>query len=100
MTQSKQEKVSDPGRFITKIYVEQDVADHPMTREILARAPHIPVELLTDGKTAMPDLGFYPKSLSEGKRHLLLARNRGRFLSRAPAPGNTSAVITRCSILA
>jgi spore photoproduct lyase len=85
MTQSNQEKVSDPARFITRIYVEQDAADHPVTREILARAPGIPVEFLADGKAAMPDLGFYPKSLSEGKRHLLLARNRGRFFK--PCPG-------------
>ena len=85
MTQRKQEKVSDPARFIARIYVEQDVADHPVTRKILARAPGIPVEVLADGKAVMPDFGTYPKSLSKGKRHLLLARNRGRFFK--PCPG-------------
>jgi spore photoproduct lyase len=85
MTGSKKKKISDPSRFIASIHVARDAVDHPVTREILARAPGIPIEYLADGKADMPDLGFYPKSLREGKKHLLLTRNRGRFFK--PCPG-------------
>ncbi len=68
------------------IHVEPDCVDHPYTRDILANAGNIPVEVVTrNEKNRMPDLGLYPKSLSLGKRHLLLGRNRGKFFK--PCPG-------------
>lgn len=85
MTSSKQDKLPDPVSYISMIHVEPDCIDHPVTRKILARAENIPVEVVTGDKSTMPDLGFYPKSLTGGKRHLLLAKNRGRFFK--PCPG-------------
>lgn len=75
----------DPADFISMIHVEPDCVDHPVTRDILARAGNIPVEILSAEHPQMAELGFYPKSLTAGKRHLLLARNRGRFFK--PCPG-------------
>ncbi|MFC1837342.1 radical SAM protein [Thermodesulfobacteriota bacterium] len=81
----KENRLSDPVSFIAKIHVDSACADHPVTREILARAAGIPVEVVSRNDHFMPDFGFYPKSLAAGKRHLLLGRNRGRFFK--PCPG-------------
>jgi spore photoproduct lyase len=81
----KQNRMPDPASHISMIHVEQDCIDHPVTREILARAQSIPIEVISEDNHKMPDLGLYPKSLTAGKRHLLLSRNRGRFFK--PCPG-------------
>ena len=75
----------DPAKFIAMIHVEQDCVDHPVTREILARTKHIPVEVIAAGNAGMLEQTFSPKSLAGGKRHLLLARNNGKFFK--PCPG-------------
>jgi spore photoproduct lyase len=85
MTDSKKDRSSDPASHISTIHVETDCIDHPVTRDILARTKNIPVEVVSAGKSSIPDLGTYPKSLTGGKRHLLLARNRGKFFK--PCPG-------------
>ena len=85
MKSGKQVRLADPASFISKIHVEEDCIDHPVTRRILAQAANIPVEVLYGGKSSIPNLGFYPKSLTGGKRHLLLARNRGKFFKPCPA---------------
>ena len=85
MKSNKQKKVPDPASHISIIHVEPDCIDHPVTKEILFRAGNIPVEVISEDKHRMPDLGFYPKSLTAGKRHLLLSKNRGKFFK--PCPG-------------
>ena len=97
MTNKREEKLPDPASFISMIHVEPDCMDHPVTREILARAGNIPVAVLSGGKSGMPDLGFYPKSLSSGKRHLLLAKNRGKFFK--PCPGTREYVCCDYQVL-
>jgi spore photoproduct lyase len=82
---NKKNMVPDPSSYISMIHVEPDCIDHPVTREILARAENIPVEVISEDNCRMEDLGFYPKSLTAGKRHLLLGKNRGRFFK--PCPG-------------
>jgi len=78
-------KGSDPADTIAMIHVEPDCIDHPVTKNILARAGNITVEVIIDEKNRMTDLGLYPNSLTQGKRHLLLGRNRGKFFK--PCPG-------------
>lgn len=78
-------KRPDPADAISMIHVESDCVDHPQTRSILANAGNIPVEVIVDPKNRIHNLGFYPKSFTKGKRHLLLGRNRGKFFK--PCPG-------------
>ena len=94
---SKQERLVDPASYISMIHVEPDCIDHPVTREIIARAGNIPVEVVSAGKFSLPDLGFYPKSLTEGKRRLLLAQNRGKFFK--PCPGTREYVCCDYQVL-
>jgi spore photoproduct lyase len=82
MKSNKQNKVPEPASHISMIHVEPDCIDHPVTKEILSRAGNIPI---SEDKKRMPDLGLYPKSLTAGKRHLLLSKNRGKFFK--PCPG-------------
>ena len=85
MMDSKQNRLSDPASYISMIHVEKDCIDHPVTREILARAENIPVEVISRDKPCLLDHDFSPKGLAAGKRHLLLARNHGKFFK--PCPG-------------
>lgn len=74
-----------PSDHLRTIFVEESCQDLPYTREILARARGVPVHVLAD--RALPEVGPlpYPQSLQQGKRVLLLCRNRGRFLKPCPA---------------
>ena len=85
MKKEKQKRLSGPASHISMIHVEEDCIDHPVTKKILARAVDIPVEVVYGGRSGIPDLGLYPKSLTGGKRHLVLAQNRGKFFK--PCPG-------------
>ncbi len=84
MRNNKKGGIPDPAGHIAMIHVEPDCIDHPVTRRILERAENVPVKVVS-GTLSVHDLGFYPKSLAEGKRHLLLTRNRGKFFK--PCPG-------------
>ena len=79
MTGTRQRKFLGPAGHISMIHVEEDCLDYPLTREILARAIDIPVTLADKDRAIMPGMSPYPKSLSEGKRHLLLTRNKGKL---------------------
>ncbi len=72
----------DPSRYITHIHVSKDCLDLPFCREILQRS-RVPVAIIKGQQ--VPGLDGYTATLSQGKRHLLLCRNRGRFFK--PCPG-------------
>jgi len=74
----------DPSRFINKISVEEDCLDLPYTQAILSRANGLPVEVIPSRSYPL-FTSPYPESLQDGKRHLLLARNLGRFFKPCPA---------------
>lgn len=68
--------------------VEESCIDLPYTREILARAGHRPVEVVTEENLSSVAGLYQPGGLTEGKRTLVLTRNRGRFLR--PCPGTSA----------
>lgn len=76
---------TDPSRFLETILVEESCADLPYTGQILARAGAIPIRILPERAVPPFDYPPYPASLSQGKKHLLLARNRGKFFRPCPA---------------
>jgi spore photoproduct lyase len=76
----------DPASIIQHVSVEDDCRDLPLTRNILANLPGrevrvIPARSGPDLLTATPG----PHGLTNGKKHLVLCRNRGRFLKPCPA---------------
>ena len=72
MKKTDKNNTKDPGRFVEGIHVEEDCLDYPATRDILARAGDIPVDILKSGSAGLPDFGLYPQSLSQGKRQAAL----------------------------
>jgi len=68
-----------------KIFLEKSVAAQPMVSEILEKLPHIPVEEIDNPQQILTDILKTPDPISEGKKHLVLAQQRGQFLK--PCPG-------------
>ena len=68
-----------------KIYVEQDVGKLPLTTQIISRCSNVAVEEVPSAKELIAAFQKKQHALSDGKKVLLLAKNRGRFLE--PCPG-------------
>ncbi len=76
---------NSPADHIKQLYLERSVQDLDFTQKILKRCSDLPVKIVDDRGVPEVDWGDYPESLTEGKRHLLLCRNRGAFLKACPA---------------
>ncbi|SHO46896.1 SPL family radical SAM protein [Desulfopila aestuarii] len=74
----------DPSKYIQKIHVDASCVDDPYTREILERA-NLPWDVVNEGEQPVLLDRPYPESMTEGKRHLYLTRNRGHFFKPCPA---------------
>ena len=76
--------MTDPSYHINTISVERSCLQRPYTQEILQRATGVPISIVDDH--AVPEIETpYPQSLQQGKRHLHLCVNRGKFFK--PCPG-------------
>jgi len=76
----------DPASIIQHVHVENDCRDLPLTATILANLPGREVRIIPPRSGL--DLfagGITPQSLTSGKKHLVLCKNRGRFLKPCPA---------------
>lgn len=67
-----------------KILVEKDALEYSATREILNRCSGIPVEEVENARSAAAGLSKRRDPIGEGKRILLLARDRGRSFKPFP----------------
>ena len=73
----------DPARHITDLHVDEEILDLEYTREIMVRAKDRCRVHINHRPPALA--GDYPENLHQGKRHLYLTANRGRFFK--PCPG-------------
>ncbi len=67
-----------------KIYVEKDARYYPHTKKILAAAPGIPVEEIEDARELNARIQGRPDPVGEGKRYLLLKKDKGRSFKPFP----------------
>jgi spore photoproduct lyase len=72
------------NRFIEKILIETGCEELPYVREIVSRLPGIPLETSVNVKDMISRVSGIPTLLKEGKKTLLLMKNRGRFLKMCP----------------
>ncbi|WPD20875.1 MAG: DNA photolyase [Candidatus Electrothrix scaldis] len=73
----------DPAKYITQLYVTEECRQNAYAQEIMERSK-LPVTVIEDRQH--PEIGgIYPGNLSQGKHHLLLCKNRGRFFKPCPA---------------
>lgn len=75
----------DPASIIQHVYVEDDCRNLPLTKNILANLPGRNIRFIPT--RSIPDLSIHSgsQSLTNGKKHLVLRRNRGEFLKPCPA---------------
>ena len=74
------------SRFIPeKIFVEESVHDLPLTQQVLKRCPDTPREVVPEAKELIKAFQTKPPAGFNGKKTLLLCRNKGRFFE--PCPG-------------
>ncbi len=71
--------------FPDKIYIDKAVADHERVRQIISRLPKSTVEVVEDVKTLTRKAAGQANAFTEGKKTLLLTRQKGKFLSVCPA---------------
>ncbi len=75
----------DPSRYVRFVHVEESCMDLPYTREILERCG-LPYDIVPD-KNELLVPGDFPENLTDGKKHLYLCRNRGKFFKPCPGTG-------------
>ncbi len=67
-----------------RIYIDEAARSYPMTREIIARLPGIPVRYVQDKAEALAHLHASGGGIDEGKRILFLTTQKGRFFKKCP----------------
>lgn len=73
------------GLFIPDvIFIEQAAGSYPLTARILDRCPGVPVVRVEDAAALIKRYRDDPPGGFNGKRSLLLCRNRGRFFEACP----------------
>jgi spore photoproduct lyase len=68
---------------ISKLFINRQVADHPLTRSIQARLK-LPHETVRDEQQVYHAVLSAPDPVRQGKETLYLTRNRGAFLKKCP----------------
>jgi len=67
-----------------KIYIEKESFDFPLTRRILNNASPVPQEIVDDPQDIFDDIKISRNSRGEGKKYLLLTRQKGDFVKPCP----------------
>jgi spore photoproduct lyase len=68
---------------ISKLFINRQVADHPMTRSIQLRLK-LPAETVQNAQQVYEAVSSAPDPVQQGKETLYLTRNRGAFLKKCP----------------
>lgn len=76
---------ADPSRYVHFISVEESCIEVPYVKEILARSK-LPFNVVPE-RGEPHCYGEFPRNLSEGKKHLFLCKNKGRFFKSCPGTG-------------
>jgi spore photoproduct lyase len=67
-----------------KIYIEKDAVDYPSTAVILKNLPGVPHEIIENEASLRQEVQNRPDPIGEGKRFLLLKRDKGRSFKPFP----------------
>jgi len=74
-----------------RVFIERDILDSPHTRKILKKLGSVPQEVISDAQTLIDVIHQARDAIREGKKFLLLARQRSRFVKPCPCtPGHVS----------
>ncbi|MDJ0986400.1 MAG: DNA photolyase [Desulfobacterales bacterium] len=81
---------------ISKLFIDQQVSDHPLTRSIQARLK-APVEIVQNARQVHAAVASAPDPIQSGKEILYLSRNQGAFFK--PCPGTRDYICCDYQIL-
>lgn len=73
---------------LRKIIVEKSVQDLTYTQRIINNLPHLPVEIVDDAKDLFQEFQHAKNPITEGKKVLVLEKNKGAFLKPFPGTKN------------
>ncbi|AOY58958.1 MULTISPECIES: SPL family radical SAM protein [Desulfococcus] len=68
---------------ITQIYIDQEVADHPLVAAIRSRRP-VPAVVVSGAREVFEAVSADDDPVQKGKEVLFLTRNRGPFIRKCP----------------
>ncbi len=71
--------------YIKKIFIEHGTEDYPLTKIVLSNLKNHPFEVIKDAKKFISEMPVNPQSVVEGKREILITKQKGRFFK--PCPG-------------
>ncbi|MDZ7830544.1 MAG: DNA photolyase [Desulfobacterales bacterium] len=81
---------------IKHLYIDKDVADFPLTRQIQSRL-NIPAEVVDSAESVFRAIAGLPDPVSAGKQRLFVTHNKGAFIR--PCPGTRCYTCCRYMIL-
>jgi spore photoproduct lyase len=70
--------------FPQRIYIEEESLDSPLTRKILEKSDRIPKEIIRNPQEIIQELHDSKDWIGEGKKYLLLTKQRGNFVKPCP----------------
>jgi len=76
--------MSESSYFPQKIYIEEESLDYPLTRRILKNLNHLPKKIIQDPQEVLQKLQNSRDAIGEGKKYLLIAKQRGSFVKPCP----------------
>ncbi len=88
MIYSKPPKMNEPALILEKLFIDHSCQDYPLTQKIRSRLPKTSTEILTDLDDFLEDYRRKPDALGQGKRCLLLTKQKGEFVKPCPCTPN------------
>lgn len=70
--------------FPQRIYIEEGVLDFPLTKRVLKKLKYVPQEVVPNPHALHQKLQKSNDVLSEGKKYILIARQKGSFVKPCP----------------
>jgi len=68
-----------------QIFVEHEVRDSPIAKNVLRALPEVPVNLIKSSDLLLQESQRWSPKLTQAKRSLILAEHKGRFFKPCPA---------------
>ena len=70
--------------FPQRIFVEKDSQRSPLVKKIKKNAKHIPIEIISSEEEILEEIKYAEDPISEGKKYLLVSRQKGSFIKPCP----------------
>lgn len=78
----------DLEKFPKKIFIEGSSLKFPLTRKIMKKLSHIPVEVVKDTQDFLQEINIARDPIKEGKKHIFITQQKGEFVKPCPCTPN------------